>query len=114
MGAQIAFFAACRNPGDVRACVCFSPKGVANPVAGRLAAQLNAPLLLVYAELDTTVSRKEREAVRQALTALGKDFSMEVFPDAGGDFFCEERDGYRVHASKVAWEKALALLRRCL
>ena len=114
MGGRIAFLAACRSPGDVRACVCFAPKGIGNPAATQLAAQLNAPLLLVYAELDTTVSRREREAVRQRLTALEKDFSIEVFHDAGEDFFCEEREGYRVHASKVAWEETLAFLRRCL
>ncbi len=113
-GARIAFLAACRNAPDVRACVCFAPKGIASPAAGQLAAQLNAPLLLLYAELDTTISRKEREAVRELLTALGKNFSMEVFHDAGEDFFCEERDGYRIHASSVAWEKTLALFRRCL
>ena len=31
MGGRIAFLAACRNPGDVRACVCFAPKGIENP-----------------------------------------------------------------------------------
>jgi hypothetical protein len=39
---------------------------------------------------------------------------MEVFHDAGEDFFCEERDTYRIHASKVAWEETLALFQRCL
>ena len=122
MGARLAFLAACRNPEEVRACAAFSGKGIAGfsslpgglPAPLDLAGNLRASLLLVYGELDTTVSRRERDAIRQRLTALGKDFRMEVFHDAGEDFFLEERDGYRVHASKVAWEETLALFRRCL
>lgn len=114
MGARIAFLAACQNPGDARACVCYAPKGIATEALSRLAADLAAPLLVFYGELDTTISRKEREAVRDRLTAIGKDFSIEVFHDAGEDFFRADRDTYRIHASRIAWEKTLELLRRCL
>jgi carboxymethylenebutenolidase len=122
MGGRQAFLAACRNPEDVTACVSFYAKGIAGPSAaagGRpapldLAGDLRASVLLFYAELDTTISRREREAVRDRLTALGKDLRMEVFHDAGRDFFCDEIDAHRIHASKVAWEATLALFRRCL
>ena len=50
----------------------------------------------------------------QAFAALGKDFRIEVFHDAGEDFFCDERETHRIHASKVAWEETLALFRRSL
>jgi carboxymethylenebutenolidase len=122
MGARLAFLAACRNPDQVRAGVCFYPGEIAaSPRAtpGTLAPldwarDLAAPLLLFYGQLDTTVSRQERETIRERLAALDKDFRIEVFPDAGEDFFCEERDTYRIHASKVAWEETLAHFRRCL
>ena len=122
MGARLAFLAACRNPADVRACVGFYGKGIASPTASQrgrplpidLACDLSASLLLFYGQLDTTISRRERALVRQRLAALGKDFRIEVLRDAGEDFFCAERDTYRIHASKVAWEETLALLHRCL
>ncbi len=122
MGAKLAFLAACRNPEEVGACVAFYGKGIAgfpSPPHGRpapldLAGNLRASLLLFYGALDTTVSRGERDAIHERLSALGKDFRMEVFHDAGEDFFLEERDTYRVHASKTAWEETLALFRRCL
>jgi carboxymethylenebutenolidase len=122
MGGRQAFLAACRNPDDVAACVSFYGGGIANfsslphrrPAPLDLASDLRASVLLFYGELDTTISRREREAVRDRLTALGKDFSIEIFHDAGRDFFCEEIDAHRIHASKAAWDATLALLRRCL
>jgi carboxymethylenebutenolidase len=122
MGARLAFLAACRNPEEVRACVAFYGKGIAGspslphgrPTPLDLAGNLRASLLLFYGELDTTVSRRERDAIRDRLTGLGKDFRMEVYHDAGEDFFLEERDSYRIHASKVAWEETLAFFHRWL
>jgi carboxymethylenebutenolidase len=122
MGGRQAFLAACRNPSEVAACVSFYGGGItgsASPAHARpcpldLAADLRASVLLLYGELDTTISRSERESVRDQLTALGKDFRIEVFHDAGRDFFSEELDTHRIHASKVAWEATLALFRRCL
>ncbi|HLN57634.1 MAG TPA: dienelactone hydrolase family protein [Thermoanaerobaculia bacterium] len=122
MGARLAFLAACRNPADVSACVGFYGRGIASPTATQrggplpidLAPDLSASVLFFYGQLDTTISRTERALVRQRLAALGKDFRIEVFPDAGEEFFCEERDTHRIHASKVAWEETLALFSRCL
>jgi len=122
MGARLAFLAACRFPADVRAAACFYGKGIGSATAtqlGRprpldLAESLQASLLLFYGQLDTTISRKERALVERRLSLLAKDFRVEVFRDAGEDFFCDERDTHRIHASKVAWEETLALFRRCL
>ncbi len=122
MGARLAFLAACRFPEEVRACVAFYGKGLAGSASlphGRpapldLAGNLRASLLLFYGELDTTVSRRERDAIRDRLTALGKDFRIETYHNAGGEFFLEERDSYRIHASKVSWEDTIALFRRTL
>ena len=120
IGAKLAFVAACQNAVEVRAAVCFYGKGIGrqappeSPSHGPLdlAPEVKAPLLFFYGEVDSAISRSEREAVRQRLTELGKDFRMEVFRDTGGDFFCDERDTYRIHSSKVAWEETLAFFRR--
>ena len=122
MGARLAFLAACRYPEEVRACVAFYGKGIAGspslphgkPAPLDLAGNLRASVLFFYGALDTAVSRQERDAIRDRLTALGKDFRMEVYHDAGGEFFLEERDSYRIHASKLAWEETLALFHRVL
>src|SRR6266536_3117420 len=35
MGGRLAFLAACRNPGEVRAAVCFYPRGIARAAPGQ-------------------------------------------------------------------------------
>jgi carboxymethylenebutenolidase len=118
-GGRQAFLAACLFPGDVRAAVCFCPGGLTSahpPVSGSAAPldraeSLACPILVFYGQLDTSIRPEEREAVRRRLFALGKDFRIEVFPEAGHDFFCEERDTYRIRASRLAWDETLALLR---
>lgn len=122
MGARLAFLAACRYPSDVRAAACFYGKGIASPTPSQrgrplpidLAESLRGSLLLFYGQLDTTISRRERALVQQKLSALGKDARVRVFPDAGEDFFNEDRDTHRIRASRAAWEETLALFRRCL
>jgi carboxymethylenebutenolidase len=118
MGGRHAFLAGCHFPGDARAVSCFYPEGLApaHSRPGRTdalgqAAALAAPVRLFYGLLDYRIRPEEREAVRQRLAGLSKDFHVEVFPEAGPDFFCEDRDTYRIHASKVAWEETLRLFR---
>jgi carboxymethylenebutenolidase len=119
MGGRLAFLSACLFPAEVQAAVSLYPDGLTNarPAGGGRPAPidrtgtLTAPVLIFYGLLDMTIRPEEREVVRQHLASLGKDFSIEVFPEAGHDFFCEERDTYRIHASKVAWEKTLLFFR---
>jgi len=120
MGGRLAFLAACAMPESVRACAAFypvglggerpSPPGQADPLDR--AESLRAPLSLFYGRLDETIHERERERVRSRLTELRKDFHMEVFPEAGHDFFCSDRESYRIGASKTAWDQTLDLFGR--
>ena len=119
MGGRLAVLAAANHPEQVRACVAVTPEGLATadhrkPAALGRAEDIRAPLLLFYGGADKRVPPAERAEVRGRLTELGKDFSMELFPDVPEDFFCSERTTYRIHASKVAWEKTLSFFRQYL
>ncbi|HEY3202257.1 MAG TPA: dienelactone hydrolase family protein [Thermoanaerobaculia bacterium] len=117
MGGRLAFLAACVAPEYVRACVGFYPAGLGDDAAVHpgqsdplaRAGDLLAPLRLFFGRLDTTIRDVQRERIRSRLMELGRDFRIEVFPEAGHDFFCSERQTYRIRASKVAWEETLAL-----
>src|SRR5262249_30134343 len=119
-GARLAFLSACLFPDVVGGAVCFypvdlnvsHPAGQPSPI--ELAGSLAAPLLLFYGKLDSEIRSGERENMTDRLTKLGKDFSSQVFPEAGHDFFCSERDSYRIRASRVAWDETLAFFRRHL
>jgi carboxymethylenebutenolidase len=122
MGGRLAFLAACRMPDQVRVCVCFYGTGIASgtaPHPGQShaieeAESLRASLLFFYGQLDDAIRPLEREQIRERLSKLGKDFRIEIFPEAGHDFFCSDRESYRIHASKVAWEETLSFFRRHL
>jgi carboxymethylenebutenolidase len=119
VGGRIAFLSACVFPEAVRAGVCLYPDGlgIARPGAGGhptpldRADTLAAPLLIFYGQLDSSIRPEEREATRRRLADLGRTFRLEVVPGAGHDFFCEDRDTYRIRASKTAWEETLSFLR---
>ena len=116
MGGRLAFLAACDEPGQVRACVCFYPTGLgrvtsmppgqADPL--ERAGSLRAPLRLFYGRLDETIRPEERERVQSTLSGLSKDFRINAFPEAGHDFFCSERDTFRIDAAKIAWDETVA------
>jgi carboxymethylenebutenolidase len=116
-GGRLAFLGACLDPASVRSAACFfpvdleAPRPHGQPAPLERAEAISAPLLLLYGLLDPEIRGPEREAVRARLTALGKTFRIEVFREAGHDFFCEERDSYRIRASKTAWQETLALFR---
>src|SRR5215472_8435148 len=119
-GGRLAFLSACLFPDVVRGAVCFypvdldvsHPAGQPSPID--LADSIAAPLLLFYGKLDSEIRSGERENATDRLTKLGKDLSTEVFPGAGHDFFCSERDSYRIRASKVAWDQTVAFFHRQL
>jgi carboxymethylenebutenolidase len=117
-GGRLALLAASVFPDEMRAAVCFYPDGLtARQAAGSSKSALDrlcfptAPILIFYGLLDRTISPDEREAVSRKLQTLNARFRIESFPDAEHDFFCEERDCFRIHDSKVAWEETLAWLR---
>jgi carboxymethylenebutenolidase len=122
IGARLALLSACVQPADIRAAACFYPEGLgqsrpptpaSSPPLARISS-LQAPLLIFYGLLDTDIRADEREAARQSLTAAGKEFRIEVMPGAGHDFFCEERESYRIRASKTAWDETLTFFQQHL
>jgi carboxymethylenebutenolidase len=117
-GGRLAFLAACRFPESVRALSLFAPcdlnvpkpPGASRPSPLDEADKLRAPVLLLYGKLDTTIPRGETAAAVLRLQSLGKSVHVEMLR-AGPDFFCEERDSYRIGASKIVWDETLKLFR---
>jgi carboxymethylenebutenolidase len=119
MGGRLAVLAAANHADEVRACVAFTPEGLASsshrkPAALEAAAPIRSPLLLFFGGQDDEVPPAERAEIRGRLTELGKEFRMELFPRASHDFSCSERQTYRVGAAKQAWGQTVDLFRRIL
>jgi carboxymethylenebutenolidase len=119
-GGRLAFLGAARFPDSVRAVAAFAPPdlgvpkppGASKPSPLDEAGRIAAPVLILYGRLDTEVPKRDVDAIETRLTAVdpGK-FRVERLRNAGPDFFCEERDTYRIGASRIAWERTLRLFR---
>ena len=99
MGGWAAVLAACELP--LAASISFYGGGLLHvrpgigltPLIGRLGS-IQCPMLLVFGGKDTGIPLADIEAVRSKLTELGKAHEIEVYPEGGHGFFCEDRAAY--------------------
>lgn len=92
------------------------PEGIAD------AADIKAPLFLAYGGKDAFITAEAVERTRQALSAAGKPFEIEVYPDQDHAFFRDSgaqlEDGRQTdqtpHAVAGAWQRVQAFLREHL
>ncbi len=115
MGGWASVLAACHLP--LAAAVSFYGGGLVHPRPGigftPLIDQLGSvgcPLLLVYGAKDSGIPPADVEAMRSRLASLGKDFEVEIYPEGGHGFFCEDRAAYHRADAEAAWARATAWL----
>lgn len=68
---------------------------------------IQAPLLIHYAELDERVNAGA-EAYRDALTANGKNFEMHFYPGARHGFHNDTTPRFDEAAANLAWDRTMA------
>jgi carboxymethylenebutenolidase len=76
-------------------------------------AQIKAPLLVIYAELDSRVNAGW-PAYEAALKTQGKTYQMINFPGVNHGFHNNTTPRYDETAAKEAWEKTIAFFRKNL
>lgn len=108
MGGRVAFLADATIP--LRSAASFYGGGIAPGLLDR-AAQLQAPILLVWGGLDKHITSEHRKAVADALTAHRKPYVNVEFSTADHGFFCNERSSYQPQAARQAWALTLEFLR---
>lgn len=77
-------------------------------------APLTVPLLGLFGANDRGVTRDNVAAFESTLQNLGKEFEIEVFPDAGHAFADPKAPTYNPAAAEAAWQHTLAFLDRYL
>ena len=104
MGGALSLYAATKNP-QVGACVIFYG---GHPKIKPDLANLQAPVLGLYAELDTFVTPQIARELEQKLKTLGKSCEIHIYPDADHGFFNDERpEVYNAAAAEDAWQRVL-------
>jgi carboxymethylenebutenolidase len=115
LGGWASVLAACELP--LAAAVSFYGGGMVNPRPGigftpilDRFPSIRCPLLLVYGALDQSIAPADIAAVDSRLTSLGKDHEVEVYPEGGHGFFCEDRAAYNQPSAEAAWTRATGWL----
>ncbi|MEA2239561.1 MAG: carboxymethylenebutenolidase [Thermoanaerobaculia bacterium] len=72
---------------------------------------LNAPLLLIYAEDDQGVPAEQGRALAKQLEEMGKDVQLVVFPNVNHAFFNDTGRNYNAEAAADAWKRTIDFFR---
>jgi carboxymethylenebutenolidase len=114
-GGFVSVLAACELP--LAAAVSFYGGGMVNPRPGfgftpiidRMGS-IHCPLLLVFGGQDKGIPPEDIATVQARLSSLGKAHELEIYPDAGHGFFCEDRPAYHRDSAEAAWTRATTWL----
>jgi carboxymethylenebutenolidase len=115
MGGWAAMLAACELP--IAAAISFYGGGMVRarpgigfrPLLDRMGS-IRCPVLLVFGGKDSGIPAEDIGAVQSRLKSLGKRHDIEVYPEAGHGFFCEDRASYHRSSAEEAWTNASAWL----
>jgi carboxymethylenebutenolidase len=104
MGGALSLYAATKNR-QIGACVVFY--GIHPNVKPDLA-NLQAPVLGIFAERDSFVPPEAALELERQLKELGKDVEIHIYPDTDHAFFNDQRpEVYNKAAAEDAWARVL-------
>jgi carboxymethylenebutenolidase len=111
MGGGLAWHSAAKLEGVGAAVPCYGggPEMTANE-----AANISAPVLCIYGELDRGVSPEVARRRAEVMDAVGVAHEMVIYPDAQHAFMNEQRPAYQPEAAEDAWRRILDLFRETL
>jgi len=109
MGGSLSQRLALAHPELLSAAVMFYGRPETDPAVLKT---LAVPLQAHFGATDSTSTRAD--ALKQSLTAAGKDAEVYVYPGAGHAFMNDEGASYHRDAARQAWARMLAFLQRHL
>ncbi|MCX6065347.1 MAG: dienelactone hydrolase family protein [Chloroflexi bacterium] len=120
-GGRHAYLTACRLPIFAAVIDCWGGRVVmqpddltpTQPVAPLdYTSQLNAPLLGLFGEQDTSPTPEQVARHEQELKKTGKTYEFHMYPDAGHGFFYQHRPMYRQAQAVDGWAKVFTFLEK--
>ena len=110
MGGRLTYLAAAHHASDLKCAVPYYGGGipVGNPSPLSRTGEIKCPMQLFFGAKDQLIPQDHVEQIRAELTAKKVAFQLEVYPEAGHGFFCDERGSYHETSAKDAWEKTKA------
>lgn len=112
-GGRVTWLYAAHNPKLKAGVACYgrvigTPSELQPKSPLDVVAQINAPVLGQYGELDKGIPLADVEKMKAALIASRKPSSIKVFDGADHGFLADYRPSYNEPAAKTAWAEGLA------
>lgn len=111
MGGRLTYLTAAQHANDIKCAVPYYGGGIpmGNPSPLSRTKEIKCPMYLFFGAKDQLIPKEHVEQIKAELTANKVPFQLEVYPDAGHGFFCDDRPmSYHEGAAKDAWEKTKA------
>lgn len=111
MGGRLTYLAAAHHANDITCAVPYYGGGIpmGNPSPLSRTKEIKCPMYLFFGAKDQLIPKDHVDQIKADLTANRVPFQLEVYPDAGHGFFCDDRAmSYNEGAAKNAWEKTKA------
>lgn len=107
MGGRLTYLTAAHHASDIKAAVPYYGGGIpmGNPSPLSRTGEIKSPMYLFFGGKDQLIPMDHVNQIKAELTAKKIAFQMDVYPDAGHGFFCDERGSYHEASAKDAWEK---------
>ena len=118
MGGRFAFLAHAALADRFQAAASFYGGGI-GPIkdgAGRKTLldrvdEIRSPIMFWYGAEDQSIAPDEIGRISEALTKANKRFTVNVFPQLGHGFFCEDRASYDASATEASWHDTVAFFK---
>jgi carboxymethylenebutenolidase len=107
MGGRLTYLTAAHHANDIKAAVPYYGGGIpmGNPSPLSRTGEIKCPMYLFFGAKDQLIPMDHVNQIKAELTAKKIAFQMEVYPEAGHGFFCDERGSYHEASAKDAWDK---------
>ncbi|HEV8726135.1 MAG TPA: dienelactone hydrolase family protein [Candidatus Binatia bacterium] len=107
MGGRLTYLAAAHHNKDVKCAVPFYGGGIpmGNPSPLSRTGEIKCPMYLFFGAKDPLIPLDQVNQIKAELTAKKVPFQMEIYPEPGHGFFCDDRGGYHEASAKDTWEK---------
>jgi carboxymethylenebutenolidase len=116
MGGRLTYLAAAHHNKDVKCAVPFYGGGISmgNPSPLSRTGEIKCPMYLFFGAKDPLIPLDQVNQIKAELAAKKVPFQMEIYPEPGHGFFCDDRGGYHEASAKDAWEKTKAFFAKHL
>jgi len=112
MGGRLTYLTAAHHANDIKAAVPYYGGGIpmGNPSPLSRTGEIKCPMYLFFGAKDQLIPLDQVNQIKTELTSKKVVFQMEIYPDPGHGFFCDERGSYHEKSAQDAWAKTKAFL----